>query len=82
MVDQLLGERQTVIKPLGKMFAAVPCIGGSTILGTGDVALILDVPALIQRAWHSGPKRYQAPPSVAGRSRSKPLRKEPIMPRS
>jgi two-component system chemotaxis sensor kinase CheA len=58
VVDQLLGERQTVIKPLGKLFAAVPGIGGSTVLGSGEVALILDVPSLIQRARQSGPKRY------------------------
>jgi two-component system, chemotaxis family, sensor kinase CheA len=58
VVDQLLGERQTVIKPLGKLFAAVPGIGGSTVLGSGEVALILDVPSLIQRARHGGPKRY------------------------
>ena len=58
VVDQLLGERQTVIKPLGKMFASVPGIGGSTVLGTGEVALILDVPTLVQRARQSGPKRF------------------------
>jgi two-component system chemotaxis sensor kinase CheA len=50
VVDQLLGERQTVIKPLGSLFASVPGIGGSTVLGTGEVALIIDVPGLIQRA--------------------------------
>jgi two-component system chemotaxis sensor kinase CheA len=46
VVDTLLGEYQTVIKPLGKMFAGVKCISGSSILGNGEVALILDVPAL------------------------------------
>ena len=50
VVDTLLGEFQTVIKPLGKMFSGVKCISGSTILGSGDVALILDVPALVQQA--------------------------------
>jgi two-component system chemotaxis sensor kinase CheA len=49
VVDTLLGEFQTVIKPLGPMFSHVKCISGSTILGSGDVALILDVPALIAR---------------------------------
>src|SRR5690606_27599210 len=47
VVDALLGEFQTVIKPLGWMFSRVKCISGSTILGNGDVALILDVPALM-----------------------------------
>lgn len=50
VVDTLLGEFQTVIKPLGKMFNRVKCISGSSILGNGEVALILDVPTLVQRA--------------------------------
>ncbi|MBS4096622.1 MAG: chemotaxis protein CheA [Sulfuricella sp.] len=50
VVDQLMGEFQTVIKPLGKLFGNLKGISGSTILGSGDVALILDVPALIQQA--------------------------------
>jgi len=48
VVDQLLGEFQTVIKPLGVMFPHLRGIGGSTILGSGEVALILDVAALVQ----------------------------------
>ena len=47
-VDQLFGEFQTVIKPLGKVFSHIRCIGGSTILGSGEVALILDVPGLVR----------------------------------
>jgi two-component system chemotaxis sensor kinase CheA len=50
VVDALLGEAQTVIKPLSKMFAQVRGISGSSILGSGDVALILDVPLLMQEA--------------------------------
>jgi two-component system chemotaxis sensor kinase CheA len=46
VVDALLGEFQTVIKPLGKMFNQVKCISGSSILGSGEVALILDISAL------------------------------------
>lgn len=48
VVDQLLGEAQTVIKPLSKMFCQVQGISGSSILGSGDVALILDVPSLMR----------------------------------
>ena len=47
IVDQLLGEFQTVIKPLGKLFIHLQGIGGSTILGSGEVALILSVSALL-----------------------------------
>lgn len=49
IVDRLAGEHQTVIKPLGAMFNKVQGIAGSTILGSGDVALILDVPALVSQ---------------------------------
>ena len=54
VVDTLLGEFQTVIKPLGPMFAQSHCISGSTILGSGDVSLILDVPALVKQAVAKG----------------------------
>ena len=50
LVERLLGEFQTVIKPLGKIFSRVRGIAGSTILGSGEVALILDVPALVGSA--------------------------------
>ena len=49
VVDDLLGEFQTVIKPLGKLFGALRGISGSTILGSGAVALILDIPALLNQ---------------------------------
>ena len=47
VVDALLGQFQTVIKPLGELFGHVKCIGGATILGNGEVALILDVGPLV-----------------------------------
>ncbi|GAA4014579.1 chemotaxis protein CheA [Actimicrobium antarcticum] len=50
LVDQLLGEYQTVIKPLGKLFQNLRGISGSTVLGSGEVALILDVGALMKLA--------------------------------
>ncbi len=49
VVDRLLGEFQTVIKPLGKIFSHIRGIGGSTILGSGEVALIIDVAGLIEQ---------------------------------
>jgi two-component system chemotaxis sensor kinase CheA len=45
-----MGEFQTVIKPLGKIFSNLRGISGSTILGSGEVALILDVPSMVQQA--------------------------------
>ncbi len=53
VVDALLGEFQTVIKPLSRVFSHVRCISGSTILGSGEVALILDVVALLASAGSS-----------------------------
>ena len=59
VVDQLMGEFQTVIKPLGRMFAKLRGIGGSTILGSGEVALILDVAALVAIVTHSEEERLR-----------------------
>ncbi len=49
VVDNLLGEYQTVIKPLGRVFGNARGFGGFTIMGSGEVALILDVPRLMQQ---------------------------------
>jgi two-component system chemotaxis sensor kinase CheA len=57
VVDALLGEYQTVIKPLGALFAHLQGISGSTILGNGEVALILDAAPLISRASRSAQSR-------------------------
>jgi two-component system, chemotaxis family, sensor kinase CheA len=48
LVDQLKGELQTVIKPLGQIFSHIQGLGGSTILGNGKVALILNIDGLMQ----------------------------------
>jgi two-component system chemotaxis sensor kinase CheA len=48
VVDQVIGEHQTVIKNMGRVYRDVDAISGATILGDGTVALILDVPKLLQ----------------------------------
>jgi len=48
VVDALHGSGQTVIKPLGNYFDDVPGIAGSSILGDGRVALILDTPTILR----------------------------------
>ena len=58
VVDDLMGEAQTVIKPLGKLFQAVQGICGSTILGDGRVALILDVPSLLEGVQQSASTQF------------------------
>ena len=46
-VDSLAGRRELVIKPLGGSLEHVRGASGATILGSGDVALVLDVPWLV-----------------------------------
>jgi len=48
VVEELWGEGQAVLKPLGRLFRDVPGISGSTLLGDGRVGLILDVPTLLR----------------------------------
>jgi two-component system, chemotaxis family, sensor kinase CheA len=47
VVDQIIGDHQTVIKSMSKLHADVPTFSGATILGDGSVALILDVAHLV-----------------------------------
>ncbi|WP_044344945.1 chemotaxis protein CheA [Pseudomonas meliae] len=69
VVDDLLGEFQTVIKPLGKLFGALRGISGSTILGSGAVALILDIPALLNQIVQMEARSTQAPQALLPTSR-------------
>lgn len=48
IVDTLIGQQEIVIKSMGKLLAGIKVIAGATILGNGQVALILDVGALKQ----------------------------------
>ncbi|SNB44785.1 chemotaxis protein CheA [Geobacter sp. DSM 9736] len=48
VVDDVIGEHQTVIKSLGRMYRDIDGLSGATILGDGTVALILDIPKLVQ----------------------------------
>ncbi len=54
VVDWVIGEHQTVIKSLGRMYQQVEGMSGATILGDGSVALILDVPAIMKAAEEAG----------------------------
>lgn len=48
VVDELLGQEEVVIKPLGKMIQGTDGLAGATITGDGNIALILDVPGLLK----------------------------------
>jgi two-component system chemotaxis sensor kinase CheA len=54
VVDELLGEHQTVIKPLGEIFKNLKGISGATILGSGEVAMVIDTPAMINLVINAG----------------------------
>lgn len=49
VVDQLVGQEEVVIKPLGKMLQGTAGMAGATITGDGRIALILDVPSMLKR---------------------------------
>ena len=49
IVDQLVGQEEVVIKPLGGMLHGTPGMAGATITGDGRIALILDIPSLLTR---------------------------------
>jgi two-component system, chemotaxis family, sensor kinase CheA len=59
-VDALHGESSTVIKPLGSMFRDIPGVAGSSILGNGRVALILDVAGLLRETLRRAAREAQA----------------------
>lgn len=48
VVDQLIGQEEVVIKPLGNSLQGTPGMAGATITGDGRMALILDVPGLLK----------------------------------
>lgn len=60
VVDRLLGEHQTVIKPLASIFKPLEALAGSTILGSGDVALVLDMQGLMAAALRPGATQARA----------------------
>lgn len=68
IVDELLGEHQTVIKPLSGLFAHLKGLSGSTILGSGQVALILDIPALMNQVAQNEDVAIRGPHNNAAHS--------------
>ena len=48
VVDQLVGQEEVVIKPLGSILHGTPGLSGATITGDGRIALIIDIPNLLK----------------------------------
>jgi two-component system chemotaxis sensor kinase CheA len=61
IVDELVGEQEIVIKNLGKQLLKVSGIAGATVLGTGQVILVLHTADLIRLAAQTGPRRAVVP---------------------
>ena len=57
VVDQLVGQEEVVIKPLGKMLQGTAGMAGATITGDGRIALILDIPSMLN---HYGARQASA----------------------
>jgi chemotaxis protein histidine kinase CheA len=72
VVDEVLGDHQTVIKNLGRLYRNVHFVSGATILGNGSLALILDPNRIVQDAIRTTSLRPRdrtlslPPPSVKG----------------
>ncbi len=73
VVDQVLGDHQTVIKNLGRFYRHVELVSGATILGNGSVALILDPQRLVRDALRNiSPGTRSIAKRASGRSASRP----------
>ncbi|MTW20315.1 chemotaxis protein CheA [Allochromatium palmeri] len=70
VVDDLVGQEEVVIKPLGKGLHGVPGLAGATITGDGGIALIIDIPALLRLMSQTGfggrASRAQPQPAETG----------------
>ncbi len=76
VVDQVLGDCQTVIRSLGRLYRHVQVISGATILGSGSVALILDPQRLVQEAVRAKAQTGRARPCPTGSGSSPPQEKK------
>ncbi len=74
VVDHVIGEHQTVIKNLGKLYKEMETVSGATILGNGTVALIIDAAKLVKHveATRGGPWVSEGFGGLQGQSRSLP----------
>ncbi len=66
-VDQVVGNREIVVKPVGPQVASIPGIFGATIMGDGSVVVILDVAPLVRRQAVLAPEHLPAAPVIEHR---------------
>jgi chemosensory pili system protein ChpA (sensor histidine kinase/response regulator) len=65
-IDQVVGNREIVVKPVGPQVASLPGIFGATIMGDGSVVVILDIAPLVRRQ-AAGPREVEPAPVVEAR---------------
>lgn len=74
LVDEILGEQEVLVKPIGKLLSRVRNIAGAAVLGTGKVASVLNVPDLMKSAvkFGGGPVRAAVvlPEEIASKRKS------------
>jgi chemosensory pili system protein ChpA (sensor histidine kinase/response regulator) len=71
-VDQVIGNREIVVKPVGPQVASVPGIFGATVMGDGRVVVILDVAPLVRRQ-AALPRGFVQAPAAVVEKRAVPL---------
>ena len=71
-VDQILGNREIVVKPTGPQMASIPGVFGATVMGDGQVRIILDIAPLARR-WASQPQVEDEEPRPAVQNNVVPL---------
>ncbi len=72
-VDQIIGNREIVVKPIGPQVASIPGIFGATIMGDGSVMVILDIAPLVRRQAALLPDIEEAGPQSMADQRAVPL---------
>ena len=71
-VDQILGNREIVVKPVGPQMASIPGVFGATVMGDGQVRIILDIAPLARR-WAAQPQTEDLEPAQPAAINSVPL---------
>ena len=72
-VDQIIGNREIVVKPIGPQVASIPGIFGATIMGDGSVMVILDIAPLVRRQAALLPEVEEQAPQSSAEQRAVPL---------
>ncbi|MEQ1512663.1 MAG: Hpt domain-containing protein [Lysobacteraceae bacterium] len=72
-VDQIIGNREIVVKPIGPQVASIPGIFGATIMGDGSVMVILDIAPLVRRQAALLPEVEEDASQPSGEQRAVPL---------